>query len=239
MTELTAKCILCDIENRLNAISINGDGPGPDPEPDPGVFLFNYENEEELENAGFSFVAQPGNRNTVFLEGIAFNENGFMRVNHQPGTIFEGNNSSVNQIVLPLNPGWTSVTLRMEFSFTPAPTSIGDSFLYLYNDDDNYMGIGVAHNNDLGSLRVWVVSEFGGSYNTITGTPWANTTDLWLRIVKTPNWYEFLYSSDNSSYTMLDVQTFPMNDTICLSTAKVGSAGNYNTIYKSLTVSYT
>src|SRR5690606_18794873 len=127
---------------------------------------------------------------------------------------------------------------HMAFVFTPAPTSIGDSFMYLYNDDDNYMGIGVAHNNDLGSLRLWVVAEFGGDYNTITGTPWANTTDLWLRIVKNTvwSWYEFYYSSDGSSYTMLDVQTFPMNDTICLSTAKVGSAGNYDTIYKSLIV---
>lgn len=213
------------------------------PPPVPLLFNFDYSDSTALKADGWDFIAQPGNRDTEVDVSIAYNEGGFLRSNHAVGTIYENSNTSVNTIFRDPPPTWHTVTLLLTFSYTD-PTvghgSIGETFLMIYDDDDNYIQIGVLRNVDANTLGIYTIREDGAVYQVTNQDAWTDITDFYLRIEKSGGDFILSHSVDGVNFIALDTitRTFSV-ERIALYVGKVFGVNNFDSIYKTLEIAYT
>jgi O-glycosyl hydrolase len=134
-------------------------------------FAFAYDSRAALLADGWSFVATyPGGatRNTEITDPaqgalISYDQAehpGVLRIPCDLGDLWEGANNSRNSLFRSLPPNW--VSLRLVLSFNPG-ASYQQAQFGLYQDDDNYLEVGLAYN---GSKLMTLTSENGGVDST-------------------------------------------------------------------------
>ena len=118
------------------------------------TILFNYANRAALLADGWSFYATNDGapRNTEILTGagmIDYNQTlhpGVLNIPCDQGDLYgTAYNNTRNTLFRSLPADWQSV--RLALTFAPVAANYQQAHLGLYQDDDNYMQMGVAYNN--------------------------------------------------------------------------------------------
>ena len=161
-------------------------------------FLFTYPSRNELLADGWSFTAtnpngtprptentNPNSAAIISYDQVA--HPGIMRIPVDAGDLFGPTpNNSTNSIFRYLPPNWLSMRLHVALNPT---LDYQQAHLLVYQDDDDYIQVGMAYNNSLNTTNgevITVVWEKGGStahyWNNVVGV-----TNVYFRLDRNPN----------------------------------------------------
>jgi hypothetical protein len=169
---------------------------------------FNYANRAALLADGWSFIGANG-RSTEIMAGagmVDYNQAlhpGVLNLPCDVGDLWQSDNNSPNTLFRSLPADWHSV--RLALTFAPVAANYQQAHLGLYQDDDNYLQMGVAYNSwdTDGHLRFTLDLETGGTPTTLAKTP-TTITNLFFRIDRdsTNSTVACYYSFDGSIWTL-------------------------------------
>ena len=178
------------------------------------TIVFNYPNRSALTNDGWSFIATNPDgtpRNTETNPAVMYNQPpGTLAVPVDQGDLFGTSfNNTRNSLFRNLSTNW--VSMRVQLSLNPT-VDVDQAHLTLYQDDDNYIGVGLAYNDSLGGEVVTMVTETNGQVshfwtvvNWYEGGPeYPAVTNIFLRLDTNPN------SSAISGFASLDGITWAL-----------------------------
>ncbi len=134
---------------------------------------FTYANRSALVGDGWSFIATNstgGPRNTETTSGpgvIQYAQNNatfgtVMRIPVDVGDLFGAINTSTNSLFRSLSTNW--ISMRMTMSLAPT-VDFQQGHIGIFQNDDNYLDIGLAFNDGLGGEAVTYVLETNGVAN--------------------------------------------------------------------------
>jgi hypothetical protein len=134
------------------------------------TILFTYANRAALVADGWNFIATRADgsaRDTETTSGpgmISYAQNNgtfgtVMRVPCDVGDLYGADNTSTNSLFRNLSTNW--VSMRQSFSLA-ATVNFQQAHLGIYQDDDNYVDVGLAFNSSLGGEAVTMVAETNG-----------------------------------------------------------------------------
>ena len=179
------------------------------------TFWFNYPDRASLLSDGWSYVATTaagGARNTEITNGAVVSYNqaahpGVLRIPCDTGDLWGTGslvNNTRNSLFRNLPTNW--LTLQVAFSFV-ATANVDQAHLTLYQDDDNYLQIGVAYNNGLG---LTTDLETGGSTTSPPRTP-TSGTNFWFRLDRSSSGGPVTgsYSLDGANWSVLGINNLP------------------------------
>jgi hypothetical protein len=185
------------------------------------TILFNYTDRAALLADGWTFIGTTGggtDRNTEYTAGqggIDYNQFAHLGVLNIPcdqgdllGTAY---NNTRNSLFRPLPSGWQSVSLAL--TFAPVTGNYQQAHLGLYQDDDNYVQMGVAYNSYVGNECFTMDGEIGGFATTPARVPTVNTT-LYFRLDRNPvnSTVTNSYSFDGAHWTVLGVMSLTLTN---------------------------
>ncbi len=135
------------------------------------TLLFTYDNRAALLSDGWSFTATSPTgypreteiTNSALGALVDYNQvahPGELRIPCDLGDLWADIDTSRNSLFRNLPPDWTSLRLAMRF---PARLDAQQAHLALYQDDDNYLQVGMAFNSRLGGEITSLVWEVNGS----------------------------------------------------------------------------
>ena len=199
------------------------------------TLLFNYPDRASLLADGWSYIATTGGggaRDTEITSGAVVSYDqvghpGVLRIPCDTGDLWGtggGVNNTRNSLFRNLPTNWLS--LRVAFSFA-AIVNVDQAHLTLYQDDDNYLQIGVAYNSGSGGRALTMDIETSGGVTAFARTP-TSATNIWLRLDRTSSGGPVTgsYSIDGVNWTALGTNTPPFaNPRLALWT------GSYNVAY--------
>ena len=172
------------------------------------TIVFNYANRSAFTNDGWSFIATNPDgtpRNTETNPAVMYNQpSGSLAVPVDQGDLFGTSyDNTRNSLFRNLPTNW--VSMRVQLSLNPT-VDVDQAHLSLYQDDNNYIGVGLAYNDSLGGEVVTMVTETNGQdthfwtiVNWYEGGPQGpQVTNIFLRLDNTPN------SSAISGFASLD-----------------------------------
>jgi hypothetical protein len=176
------------------------------------TMAFTYASRAALLADGWSFIATnpdgtPRNTeitNTTQGAVVSYDQTahpGTLQIPCDVGDLWGSLNSSRNSLFRSLPTNWVSLQLALSF----APTlNYQQVHLSLYQDDDNFVQAGLAHNDGLGgevSTLVWEVGGTPDHFYTVLG----GVTGIHLRLDRVPGSPDVTgyYSADGSSWTEL------------------------------------
>ncbi len=175
---------------------------------------FTYPDRNALLANGWSFMATNPNgsgRNTEITDTnlgavISYNQTvhpGALRIQTDIGDQFGNFNNSRNCLFRSLPTNW--VSLRFQMTFAPVQDT-DQAHLTIYQDDNNYVQLGLVYNSGLGGLAVPFVSEVNGVADHV----WANlaaTTNIYLRMDRNPGNQDVtgFFSVDGTNWVSLGV----------------------------------
>ena len=133
---------------------------------------FSYSSREALLADGWSFMATKGgtNRNTETTSGLVVDYNqtahpGTINIPCDLGDLWEMNNNRVNPtrnfLSRTLSANWTNIDLTITFH---ADTDTQQAGIALYQDDDNFMYVGLGYSDDRGSHPSTNTAVYDGTY---------------------------------------------------------------------------
>jgi hypothetical protein len=176
------------------------------------TIVFNYADRDALLADGWSFMASgrnnPNTEITTGLGQIDYNQFAHPGVLNIPcdlgdllGTTY---NNTRNSLFRSLPSGWQSV--RLALIFAPVTADYQQAHLGLYQDDDNYVQMGVAYNHwdPIGNQRFTLDRESGGFAPPPAEAPTTSTT-LNFRLDRNPanSTVTAYYSLDGATWTVL------------------------------------
>ncbi|MGA2786455.1 MAG: YDG domain-containing protein, partial [Verrucomicrobiota bacterium] len=178
------------------------------------TIVFNYADRNALTNDGWNFIATNPDgspRNTETNPAVLYNPlPGSLGVPCDVGDLFGTDyNNTRNSLFRSLPTNWAS--LRVKLSLDPT-VDVDQAHLTVYQDDDNYLEVGLAYNTGLGGEVVTMVTETNGVathfwtivfwYEGGPGSP--AVTNIFLRLDKIPN------TSDINGFASLDGSTWAL-----------------------------
>jgi hypothetical protein len=171
------------------------------------TFLFNYANRNALLSDGWSFVGANG-RNTEYTIGagaVDYSQPGMLNIPCDQGDLYGTSyNNTRNSLFRSLPSNWLSV--RLALTFAPINANYQQAHLGLYQDDDNYVQMGVAYNSwdTSGAERFTLDVETGGSPTTPAKAP-TTSTIFYFRLDRDPvtSAITSYYSYDGVGWTVL------------------------------------
>jgi hypothetical protein len=180
------------------------------------TMLFNYASRSALLGDGWSFIGTNPDgsaRNTETAAGagmVDYNQAGhpgFLNIPCDIGDLYDigpSVNNTRNSLFRSLPADWQSV--RLALTFAPVTADYQQAHLGLYQDDDDYVQMGVAYNHwdSTGNPRFTVDSEIGGVPATPAKTPTTSTL-LDFRLDRNPSdsTVTAYYSVDGATWTVL------------------------------------
>jgi outer membrane protein assembly factor BamB len=177
---------------------------------------FNYADRNMLLAAGWSFYGTNGGtgRNTEYTVGagaVDYNQTthpGVLAIPCDEGDLSQSPNSTRNMLFRSLPSDWQSI--RLTLTFAPVTTDYQQAHLGLYQDDYNYMQMGVAYNHWDGNERFTMDLEIGGTITTPAKAPTTNT-NLCFRLDRslTNSTVTCYYSFDGTNWTLLGATNAP------------------------------
>jgi hypothetical protein len=170
------------------------------------TFLFSYLNRAALLADGWSFVGtSPGGaaRDTEITSGAVASYDqashpGILRIPCDLGDLWGSANNTRNSLFHSLPAGWTSLQVALSFTAT---SNYHQAHLGLYQDDDNYLQVGLAYNSGRG---LTMDLETGRRPNAFVRRP-TSATDLRFRLDRDPanGSVAGYYSLDGTNWTLL------------------------------------
>ncbi len=158
------------------------------------TILFNYTNKAALLADGWSFNAKNTNgtaRNTETNPPVLYNQSpGVLQIPCDMGDLLGSDNNTRNSLFRNLSSNWVSMQLAL--AFNPA-TNNQQANLVVYQDDDNYVEVGLAYNSNLATGEGAIMtSEVHGVDNySATYLGWLNpnlpVTNIVLRLARVSN----------------------------------------------------
>ena len=190
------------------------------------TLIFGYESRDALLADGWSFIAtSPAGlpRNTEVtnpaLGAVASYSQaehpGVLRIPCDLGDLWAGLNSSRNSLFRDVPSNW--VSLQLTLAFSPV-ANFQQAHLSLYQDDDNYIQAGVAHNDGLGGVVSTLVWEVGAQPNHFASAVGSITT-LGLRLDRNPvtGAISGFYSIDGTGWNLLGTASVSLvNPRLCI-----------------------
>ena len=183
------------------------------------TILFTYTNRTALLADGWSFIAtQAGGapRNTEVTNPAVgpsadydqTSHPGILRIPCDIGDLWGTDNTSRNSLFRPLAASWLSMKLHL--AFTPIQ-DVDQAHLMIYQDDDDYLEVGLAYNDAYGGETVPMVFEVNASpVHTVLSV--SGITNIYLRLDQnvTNNNVTGFYSLDNTNWVTIAnyTQTF-------------------------------
>jgi hypothetical protein len=177
------------------------------------TILFNYTNRSSLLADGWSFIGANG-RNTETTTGagvVDYDQSahpGVLNIPCDQGDLYGTSyNNTRNTLFRSLPSDWQSV--RLALTFAPLAVNYQQAHLGLYQDDDNYLQIGVA-NNAAAYHRLTMDFELAG-YPATPAVASTSNTDLYFRLDRDPinSLITCYYSFDGAAWTALGSQNVP------------------------------
>jgi hypothetical protein len=176
------------------------------------TLAFSYTNRDALFADGWNFIATSPTglpRDTEIINPllgamVSYSQTehpGVLRIPCDFGDLWGGLNSSRNSLFRQVPTNW--ITLRLTLAFSPL-VNCQQAHLSLYQDDDNFIQAGVAHNDGLGGLVSTLVWEIDAQPSHLT-TLLSGTASLRLRLDRNPTTQAIsgFYSSDGVSWALL------------------------------------
>jgi hypothetical protein len=171
------------------------------------IINFTYTNRQALLAAGWNFIARTSSgaaRNTEITNSgngpvISYNQAmhpGVIRVPLDGGDLWSNLNNSHNSLFRNLPTNWTSLQLALSFTPTWPYQQVN---LALYQDDDNYVELGVTHQH-----AVVLVQEVNGAPTSLSSLD-ITGTNVQLRLDREVN-YGFIstfYSLDGTNWVFV------------------------------------
>jgi hypothetical protein len=202
------------VVNELTALVVTNmamDGSPSVPQTGTNTVLFNYTDRASLLADGWSFIGTNSlnpTRNTETTTGagvVDYNQAahpGVLRLPCDLGDLWGTQNNTRNSLFRSLPTDWKSV--RLVLTFAPVTANYQQAHLGLYQDDDNYLQMGVAYNTYDGNERFTMDSEIGGITTTFAKAPTTNT-NLSFRLDWNPtnSVVTGYYSFDGTNWTLL------------------------------------
>jgi hypothetical protein len=193
------------------------------------TYLFNYPDRASLLADGWSYIGTTGTgaaRNTEMTSGAVVSYDqvghpGVLRIPCDVGDLWGPGGNTRNSLFRNLPTNWLS--LQVSFSFA-AIVNVDQAHLTLYQNDDNYLQVGVAYN---GGRALTMDTEINGSTTTFPRTL-TSATNLWLRLDRNSpgGLVTGFYSTNGINWTVLGTNTAPFaNPRLALWT------GSYNVPY--------
>ena len=183
--------------------------------------VFNYANRAALVADGWSFMAtnhgvgrNTENTNSGSAGVISYDQTahpGVLRIPCDEGDLYGAANNTTNSLFRNVSSNWVSMRLKLSF----APTlDTQEAQLALYQDDDNYVEIGIAYVTGFGGPAFMMISENGGSavYSYVyrgwmTGD--TTVTNMYLRMDRSPTTGNLTaFASFNGTGDWMQVGTF-------------------------------
>jgi O-glycosyl hydrolase len=186
------------------------------------TLLFTYTNREALLADGWSFLAtlpSGAARNTEIANPadgavVSYDQSahpGVLRIPCDEGDLWAALNNTRNSLFRDLPANWFSLELALAFG--PLTADYQQAHLGVYQNDDNFVQIGVAFNSGDGNERFTMDRELGGSPNPFAKAPTTSAT-LYFRLDRDPvssnitGWYSF----DALSWTALGTTNAPLTN---------------------------
>jgi hypothetical protein len=177
------------------------------------TFLFNYPDRASLLADGWSYVgttANGGARDTEQTSGPVASYDqvghpGILRIPCDVGDLWGPGGNTRNSLFRNLPTNWLS--LQVSFSF-PAIVNVDQTHMALYQNDDNYLQVGVAYNSYSGGRGVTMDIETAGTVTTLPRVP-TSATNIWLRLDRktTGGPVAGFFSGDGINWTVLGTNT--------------------------------
>jgi hypothetical protein len=176
------------------------------------TFVFNYPNRASLTNDGWSFGATRPNGTTRSTESpdpaaataISYDQvahPGLLRLPCQWGDLWATANNSTNSLFRSPPTNWLSA--KLNFNFAPT-ANYYQAHLALYQDDDNYVQVGMAWNTGSGGLGASMDRELAGTPSSVFQAL-TSSGNLTVRLDRNPtnNALTGFYSRDGTTWTTL------------------------------------
>ena len=184
------------------------------------TIAFNYANRAALLADGWSFYATNAGapRNTEILTGagaVDYNQAlhpGVLNIPCDQGDLYgTAYNNTQNTLFRSLPPDWQSV--RLALTFAPIAANYQQAHLGLYQDDDNYLQMGVAYNTwdtTYGPQRFTIDLEIGGAAATPAEAQ-TTSTSFYFRLDRNPVNFTVTnsFSFDGVTWMVLGVTNLP------------------------------
>jgi hypothetical protein len=182
------------------------------------TIFFNYANSAALQADGWNFMASgrsiPNTEITTGLGQIDYSHPGVLNIPCDLGDLY-GTGASVNNtrntLFRSLPADWQSV--RLALTFAPMTADYQQAHLGLYQNDDNYVQMGVAYNHwdTSGNPRFTLDNEIEGFPATPAKTP-TTSTMLNFRLDRNPinSTVTAYFSLDGATWTVLGTTTLTL-----------------------------
>jgi O-glycosyl hydrolase len=194
------------------------------------LFAFAYANRASLLADGWNFLAaiNGASRNTEITNpatgpAVVYNAAGPLTIPCDQGDLWGSLNNSRNSLFRSLPADWLSIQLSCAF----APTAnYQQAHLTLYQDDDNYLELGLGYNSNTGGKTFSFTRESAGAPTTLLNLP-TSATDAWFRLDRSPGngALSGFYSLDGLNWTpMVNTTSSLLNPRLAIWTGSAYAA---------------